>query len=78
MSVAELKEQIISNLNRIEDDSLLSDVLNLIKMGEEIKPTYKLSTAEKLNLDLALQDVKDGKMYSDSEAKDIMKKWLKE
>jgi hypothetical protein len=78
MSVAELKEQIIFNLNKIEDDSLLSDVLNLIKMGEGIKPIYKVSTAEKLHIDEALQDVEDGKTYSASEAKEIMKKWLKE
>ena len=77
MSISELKDKIISSVEKIEDNSLLNDVYNLINQTEKNKIKHIISDLEKELLDEALKDIEYGKTYSDFEAKEKMKEWLK-
>jgi phage terminase Nu1 subunit (DNA packaging protein) len=77
MSTTELKDKIIDSLQKIEDNSLLTDVYNLLNKSEKNNIKYFVSDIEKEYLEEALKDIEDGKTYSDIDAKEIMKEWLK-
>jgi len=77
MSTTELKDKIINSLQKIEDNSLLTDVYNLLNKSEKNNIKYFVSDIEKEHLEEALKDIEDGKTYSDIDAKEIMKEWLK-
>jgi phage terminase Nu1 subunit (DNA packaging protein) len=77
MSTTELKDKIINSLQKIEDNSLLTDVYNLLNKSEKNNIKYFVSDIEKEYLEEALKDIEDGKTYSDIDAKEIMKEWLK-
>jgi phage terminase Nu1 subunit (DNA packaging protein) len=77
MSTTELKDKIINSLQKIEDNSLLTDVYNLLNKSEKNNIKYFVSNTEKEYLEEALKDIEDGKTYSDIDAKEIMKEWLK-
>jgi phage terminase Nu1 subunit (DNA packaging protein) len=77
MSTTELKDKIINSLQKIEDNSLLTDVYNLLNKSEKNNIKYFVSNIEKEYLEEALKDIEDGKTYSDIDAKEIMKEWLK-
>jgi phage terminase Nu1 subunit (DNA packaging protein) len=77
MSTTELKDKIINSLQKIEDNSLLTDVYNLLNKSEKNSIKYFVSDIEKEYLEEALKDIEDGKTYSDIDAKEIMKEWLK-
>ena len=77
MSTSELKNKIILSLNEIEDDSLLTDIFNLLNINEQNKVKYFVDEAEKADLDEAFKNIEEGKIHTNLEAKEIMKEWLK-
>ncbi|MEO5910740.1 MAG: hypothetical protein ABIP95_07615 [Pelobium sp.] len=77
MSTAELRNQIIHKLNTIEDEAMLSDIYKLIEMESEIETVYQLSIEEKEAVEMAFQDIDEGKAYSSLAADALLKKWLK-
>jgi hypothetical protein len=74
MSVPELKEKIQQRLAEIEDETLLTDIYQLVC---EADVPYHLSPEQKLRIETAKQEIKEGKVISNEEANRQAKEWLK-
>ncbi|WP_331971354.1 hypothetical protein [Ohtaekwangia sp.] len=77
MSAIELRAQIINQISSIEDEMILKEIYDLIKIESEIDSFYKVTNAEKAAIEAGLKDIESGKIVSSEEANDLIKKWLK-
>ncbi len=73
MSVIELSKRIIEKLSSIEDELILKEIYDIIKIESEIDSVYKLTTEEKNSIDAGLKDIRDGKIVSSEKANDLIK-----
>ncbi len=72
-----IKEQIIDKVKEIQDQDLLEELLKAVQLEHEIDGIYELSDQEKSAIDEGIEDADKGKTYSNQEASDLVKKWLK-
>ena len=77
MSVIELRKRIIEKLSSIEDEVILKEIYDIIKIESGIDLVYKLTEEEKKAIDTGLKDLEDGKIVSSEKASDLIKGWLK-
>jgi predicted transcriptional regulator len=77
MSVIELRKRIIEKLSSIEDEVILKEIYEIIKIESGIDLVYKLTEEEKKAIDAGLKDIEDGKIVSSEKASDLIKGWLK-
>jgi hypothetical protein len=68
MSVSELRSQIINTVSLIEDESVLTEIYNLIKI--ETDTIYQLSASEKHAVEVGLRDIQNGNVFSSDKAND--------
>ena len=76
MSAIELRKRIIEKLSSIEDELILKEIYDIIKIESEIDTVYKLSPEEKIAVDAGLKDIQDGKIVSSEKANALIKEWL--
>lgn len=74
MSSLELKEKIQKRLDEIDDESLLEEIYFMV--CEDDMP-YNLSDEQKLRIEHARKEIKEGKVISNEEANRQAKEWLK-
>lgn len=74
---AELKQRIIDRLQDIEDKSLLNEVLRIIEVESDTEKVYQLTEAEERAVNEGIADYKAGRVYSDEEANQKIREWLK-
>jgi len=77
MSALELKSQIMDRLNSIDDELILAEIYNLIRIESDIETVYKLSEAEKRAITRGLKDIEQGNVVTSEEANSLIKEWLK-
>ncbi len=77
MSVSELKLQIINKISAIEDKLVLEEIFKLVKIESEIDSIYRLTDKERKALEIGLNDVKEGRVYSSEAGDDMIKEWLR-
>jgi len=77
MSVIELRKRIIEKLSSIEDEVILREIYDIIKIESGIDLVYKLTEEEKKAIDAGLKDIQDGKIVSSEKANDLIRGWLK-
>lgn len=77
MSTIELRKRIIEKLSSIEDEIILKEIYDIIKIESEIDSVYKLTPEEKSAIDAGLKDIRDGKIVSSEKANALIKEWLK-
>ena len=77
MSAIELRKRIIEKLSSIEDELILKEIYDIIKIESGIDSVYKLTAEEKNAIDAGLKDIRDGKIVSSEKANDLIKEWLK-
>ena len=77
MSIPELKSQIINQVSLIEDEMILQEIYNLIKVELDNDTLYNLSAQEKKAIVAGLNDIQNGKVYTSEKANDLLKGWLK-
>jgi predicted transcriptional regulator len=77
MSAIELRKRIIEKLSSIEDEIILKEIYDIIKIESEIDSVYKLTPEEKIAIDAGLKDIRDGKIVSSEKANSLIKGWLK-
>ena len=70
------KEKIIAKINEIEDETLLKEILSLINIESELGEIYELTEEQKSAVNEGLNDFNNGKFYSQTEADELIKKWL--
>lgn len=71
-----IKEKIIERVNDINDPKLLEELLQAIELEHEIENVHTLTDEEKNAIDEGIDDADSGKLYSNSEASHLIKKWL--
>ena len=77
MSVIELRKRIIEKLSSIEDEVILREIYDIIKIESGIDLVYRLTEEEKKAIDAGLKDIQDGKIVSSEKANDLIRGWLK-
>ncbi len=77
MSVIELRNRIINSVSAIEDEAILNEIHELIKMETEIDSVYKLTDQEKSAVEAGLRDSNEGKIVSSEVANELVAQWLK-
>ena len=77
MSVIELRKRIIEKLSSIEDEVILREIYDIIKIESGIDLVYRLTEEEKKAIDAGLKDIQDGKIVSSEKANGLIKGWLK-
>ena len=71
-----IKEKIIERVNGINDPQLLEELLQAIELEHEIENFHTLTDEEKTAIDEGIDDSDSGKLYSNAEASQLIKKWL--
>ncbi|WP_194974896.1 hypothetical protein [Aquiflexum lacus] len=77
MSTTELKLEIINKITSITDTEILSEIYRLVNLESNMETSYKLSEEEKKAIELGLKDVKEGRLYSNEQADNLIQEWLK-
>lgn len=72
-----VKERIIEKVNNIQDPVLLEELLHAVGLESEIEHSYELTQEEKTAIDVGIDDADSGKVYSNSEASELVQKWVK-
>lgn len=75
MSAVELKQRVINKLESIHEISLLEELIALIDFQTNEKP-YSLTKAQKMAIDEARDQVKNGIVYTNEEVDKEMDQWL--
>lgn len=77
MSTAELKLQIIEKVSSINDESILEEIYRLVDIESGMDSIYQLSDQERKAIEVGLNDIKEGKIYTSGQADNLIKEWLK-
>jgi hypothetical protein len=77
MSLTELKKEIINKVSAIEDETILLEIFDLLKIESEIESVYKVTDREKLAIESGLKDIEVGRVVSSVKANELIKEWLK-
>ena len=72
-----IKERIKEKVNNINDPQLLDKLLKAVELEHEIEHIDELTDHEKNAIDEGISDAESGKLHSNSEASQLVKKWLK-
>lgn len=71
------KEKIISKVNSINDEQLLEEILDLLNIESDLEEIYRVSETQKVAIEEGFLDIKEGRVYSQEDADELTKKWLK-
>jgi len=70
------KEKIKESVNNINDPRLLDELLKAVDLEYEIEYLDELSEHEKIAIDDGILDAETEKLHSNSEASQLVQKWL--
>ena len=73
----DIKKKIIARVNDINEPQLLDKLLQAIELEHEIDHFHQLTSNEKAAIDEGIEDAESGNLHSNSEASQLVKKWLK-
>lgn len=73
----DVKERIIKKVNDIQDPQLLEELLHAVELESEIEHFKELTEEEKTAIDEGIEDADSGKLFSNSDASEQVRKWLK-
>ena len=76
MSTLEFKKLLISKIDDIDDIELLRLVYKLLDYSSKSESIYHFTGEEKTDVELGIQQVKDGLVISDEEIQSEIDKWL--
>jgi hypothetical protein len=74
MSIAELKARIINEVNSIEDEPVLREIYNIIRVESESPSIRKLTDAERKSIEAGMKDIAEDRIYASEEAKEMVRK----
>jgi predicted transcriptional regulator len=77
MSATELKLQIINKVSAITDELILEEIYRLVNIESEMDSIYRLTDEEKKAVEIGLNDINEGRVYTSEQANNMIKEWLK-
>ena len=76
MSVIELKNQVKKRIESVNDEYLLEEILNLIDFESEKEEIYIIPSVHQKELEISLEQMKNGETISNKDVNAIVQKWL--
>lgn len=76
MSVSSLKSEIIDRVSSLNDKKLLEEIKEFIDFEIETESVYKLSQEEKASIQKGLEDINNGKVFTNDSAEKMLNQWL--
>ncbi|MES2429066.1 MAG: hypothetical protein V4560_18945 [Bacteroidota bacterium] len=77
MTVVELKEKLIAQINSIEDEELLDHIADIIDVESKTEGVYVMSPEETNAVNEGLEQFKNGQWLSNEESNRRVEEWLK-
>ena len=74
----DIRQQIIDRLNSIDNPAILNEILDLISAESETDEIYRLSKAERRNVNKGIEDADSGNTMNQEESEKLISEWLKE
>ena len=76
MAVIELKNQVKKRIESVNDESLLEEILNLIDFQSGKDDIYIIPSDHQKELEISIEQMKNGDTISNEDVNDKVKKWL--
>ena len=76
MSTVELKNKVIERLEKVNQPYLLEEGLNLIEVETRSEEIFMIPEKHKADLEISLQQLKDGKTVPNEVVNQRVQKWL--
>ena len=76
MAVIELKDQVKKRIESVNDEYLLKEILNLIDFESENEEIYIIPSDHQKELEISLEQMKNGDTISNDDVNDKVQKWL--
>ena len=77
MTTVELKNQIVSKVQIINDSDLLEAMLRLLEFETNETEVYVLGVQQKQAIEISRAQIKNGEFYTEEQANKITEEWLK-
>ncbi len=74
----DIKEKIKERVNDISDPQLLVELLRAVELEHEIDHIDVLTELEKKSIDEGIEEAESHKLHSTTEAKHLVREWLRE
>ncbi len=76
MSTVELKNKVIEKLEEVNQPHLLEEILNLIEVETRSEEVFMIPEEHKADLEISLQQLKEGKTVPNEVVNERVQKWL--
>jgi len=76
MSTIELKNKVIERLEDVNQPHLLEEILSLIEMETRSEEVFMIPEEHKADLEISLQQLKEGKTVPNDVVNERVQKWL--
>lgn len=76
MAVIELKNQVKDRIESVNDEYLLEEILNLIDFESEKEEIYFIPSDHQKELEISIEQMKNGDTISNEDVNDKVQKWL--
>lgn len=76
MTTIELKNRVISRINQINDEAVLTEIYKLLDDSFIDPDTYHLSDDHMIAIDIAIEQIKNGEYLTQEQSNIEMKEWL--
>ena len=77
MKKTDLKEKVISEIQKLDNDNLIAEIYELLKHESEDPEVYVLNPEQMAAIDEAQAQIKAGQYLTDKEAQQNFEEWLK-
>lgn len=76
MTIQELRHKVIDKVNKLDDDSLLNDLIRLIDDNENDDEKYELSDNHKKAINRAVDQIENGDYLTNEQSNKQINEWL--
>jgi len=76
MAVVDLKNQVKNRIETVNDAYLLEEILNLIEFGAEKEEVFIIPKDHQKELDISLEQMKNGEIISNEDVNAKIQEWL--
>ncbi|MBK8737094.1 MAG: hypothetical protein IPL98_14760 [Saprospiraceae bacterium] len=76
MAVIELKNKVRKRIESLNDEHLLEEILNLIDFESDKEEIYSIPLDHQKELEISLEQMKNGNTISNDDVNDILQKWI--
>ncbi|HYG01281.1 MAG TPA: hypothetical protein VD927_02495 [Chryseosolibacter sp.] len=70
------KEKLIEKIQHIDDESILSDIIEMIDLELGIAKEFKLTDEQKISIDKGIKDADEGRLFSSEDVKKTTDQWF--